>query len=193
MPEFPAHAALVLIDVQQGFLDPVWGNRNNPEAEANIARLLCAWRATGRPVFHVHHESRAADGCFRPGAPGFCPRPEAMPLPGEPIYRKQVNSGFIGTRLEEGLRAAGVRTLVIVGLTTNHCVSTTARMAGNLGFETYVVSDATATFDRPYLDGRLRPAQEVHDAALSDLSQEFATIVTTDAVLTAATTVIYAA
>lgn len=186
MFELPANAALVLIDVQQGFLDPSWGNRNNPQAEENIARLLSAWRTTKRPVFHVHHESRSPHGCFRPDTPGFCPKPEAMPLPGEPIYRKHVNSAFIGTSLKEGLCAAGVETLVIVGLTTNHCVSTTARMAGNMGFETFVVSDATATFDRPYLDGRPRPAQEVHDAALSDLHEEFATVVTTEAVLAAA-------
>ena len=56
-----------------------------------------------------------------------------------------------------------------------------------------MVSDATTTFDSPYLDRRPRPAQEVHDAALSDLSQEFATIVTTDAVLAVATTVMHAA
>lgn len=97
-----------------------------------------------------------------------------------------VNSGFIGTDLEARLRAAGIATVVIVGLTTNHCVSTTTRMAGNLGFAAHVVSDATATFARPALDGRLRPAEEVHLAALSDLKGEFAEVVVTDEVLAAA-------
>ena len=186
MLELPANTALVLIDVQQGFLDPSWGERNNPQAEANIARLLSAWRENARPVFHVHHDSRSPQGCFRPGTPGNRPRPEVAPLPGEAVYHKHVNSAFIGTTLEGDLRAAGIETLVIVGLTTNHCVSTTARMAGNLGFATFVVSDATATFARKVLDGRLRSAQEVHDAALSDLNEEFAEIVTTEAALAAA-------
>jgi nicotinamidase-related amidase len=102
---------------------------------------------------------------------------------GEPVYRKHVNSAFIGTSLERDLRQDGIDTLVIVGLTTNHCVSTSARMAGNLGFKTYVVSDATAAFARPALDGSLRPAQAVHWAALSDLHQEFATVADTQEVL----------
>jgi nicotinamidase-related amidase len=90
-----------------------------------------------------------------------------------------VNSAFIGTSLEADLRAAGIDMVLVVGLTTNHCVSTTVRMAGNLGFKTYVVSDATATFDRPGVDGRNRPAGEVHAAALSDLQEEFAILVQT--------------
>ena len=104
-------------------------------------------------------------------------------MPGELIHLKEVNSAFIGTKLEEDLRGEGVNTLVIVGLTTNHCVSTTTRMAGNLGFITYVIEDATATFDRLGLDGEMRPAADVHAAALSDLSDEFATILKTEEVL----------
>ncbi len=107
------------------------------------------------------------------------------PQPGEPVYRKSVNSSFIGTSLEADLRSSGIDTLVLVGLTTNHCVSTTARMAGNLGFRTYVVADATATFDRTGIDGSHRPASEVHAAALSDLHGEFATVVDSGAVLAA--------
>ncbi len=109
--------------------------------------------------------------------------PETAAIEGERVYRKIVSSAFIGTKLEADLRAAGIEALVIVGLTTNHCVSTTARMAGNLGFRTFVVEDATATFDRIGLDGRVRPAAEVHAAALSDLDEEFATIVTTATIL----------
>jgi len=96
-----------------------------------------------------------------------------------------VNSAFIGTSLERDLRRDGIDTLVIVGLTTNHCVSTTARMAGNLGFTTFVVSDATAAFDRAALDGSMRPAEAVHSGALSDLHGEFATVVETTEILKA--------
>ena len=174
---------LIVVDVQQGFLDPSWGPRSNPEAEAHIARLIAGWRRTGRPIRHIHHSSRSPTGSFYRGTPGHQPKPEAQPEPGEPIHVKEVNSSFIGTTLEQELRAHGVDTLVIVGLTTNHCVSTTTRMAGNLGFTTYVVEDATATFDRLGLDGEVRPAADVHAAALSDLSEEFASIVQTDRVL----------
>lgn len=179
----PSNATLIVIDVQQGFFNASWGPRNNPGAEANIARLLAAWREHGRPVRHVHHASRSASGHFHPGTRGHQVKAEAAPVEGEAIHMKTVNSGFIGTTLEHELRTEGVGTVVIVGLTTNHCVSTTARMAGNLGFATYVVDDATATFDRAGLDGRMRVAADVHAAALSDLSGEFATIVRTDDVL----------
>src|SRR5580704_9095609 len=145
--QLPANAALIVIDVQQGFNDPGWGSRNNPDAESNIGRLLAAWRESGRPPFHVHHDSLSPQGSFYPAKPGNAPKIEAAPLEGEPVYRKHVNSAFIGTALEADLRAAGIDTLVIVGLTTPHCVSTTTRMAGNLGFTTYIVSDATAAFE----------------------------------------------
>ncbi len=179
------NAVLLIVDVQRGFDDPSWGPRNNPEAEANVARLLSAWRRDGRPIRHVHHASSTSEGLLRRGTLGHEPKPEAAPAPGEPVHVKQVNSGFIGTTLEHDLRANGTQALVIVGLTTNHCVSTTTRMAGNLGFQTFVVEDATAAFDRAGLDGITRPAAEVHMAALSDLSGEFATVLRTDEVLRA--------
>ncbi|WP_457309739.1 cysteine hydrolase family protein [Sphingomonas sp. UYAg733] len=168
-----------MIDVQKGFDIETWGPRNNPGAEANIARLLAGWRRTGRPVRHVHHASLASDGAFRPDGPGHAPKPEAIPAPDEPIYLKHVNSAFIGTALERDLKDGGIGTLVIVGLTTNHCVSTSVRMAGNLGFETIVASDATAAFNSRLASGRMRTADEVHSNALGDLDGEFATVVQT--------------
>jgi nicotinamidase-related amidase len=179
----PTNTALVIIDVQQGFLDPTWGSRNNPSAETNVAGLIAAWRRTGRPIHHIQHMSSTPAGTFVKGTPGFQFKPEAAPAPGEPIHVKHVNSAFIGTSLEEDLRLASTETLVIVGLTTPHCVSTTARMAGNLGFVTYVVEDATAAFERPALDGSMRSARDVHLTALSDISEEFATVVSTEQVL----------
>jgi len=178
-------AALLVVDMQRGFDHPGWGIRNNPQMEANVSRLLGAWRAAGAPVIHVRHDSPHPDGRMRPGTIGNAPKPEAAAQASEWTYRKTVNSAFIGTTLEPDLRKRGIRTLVIVGLTTNHCISTTARMAGNLGFETYVVSDATATFERRGIDGVLRGADEVHAAALSDLQDEFAGIADTANVLDA--------
>lgn len=177
MKQLPPNTALLVIDMQLGFDDPAWGPRNNPDAEAKVAALLTAWRAANAPVIHVHHDSPSPRGRLRPGAPGNAVKPEARPLARERVFRKTVNSAFIGTSLEAQLRAMEVSALVIVGLTTNHCISTTARMAGNLGFETYVAADATAAFDRAGLNLEIRPAEDVHAAALSDLQDEFAQIV----------------
>ena len=183
MTQLPKSTALIVVDVQEALADPGSGERNNPQAEANIARLLAAWRESERPIRHVVHDSVEPDSQLRPGRPGNAIQAPAAPAPAEPVYRKNVNSAFIGTTLEKDLRQKGIDTLVVVGLTTNHCVSTTVRMAGNLGFTTFVVSDATAAFARPALDGSLRPADAVHAGALSDLHGEFATVVDTAEVL----------
>jgi nicotinamidase-related amidase len=167
----------MLIDVQQGLDDPYWGNRNNPGAEEKIAQLLQAWRKTDRPIIHVQHCSVLPGSPLSPALPGVAFKAQAEPADGEPIFQKSVNSAFIGTDLEAYLREHGLNILVIVGLTTNHCVSTTTRMAGNLGFETYLVADATAAFGRTGHDGRSYSAEEVHRVSLASLHGEFATVV----------------
>ena len=174
-----ARAALLVIDVQQGFDDPSWGRRNNPALEARVAELLAAWRAGRRPVLHARHMSTLPASPLRPGQRGNDFKADAEPLPDEPVIEKRVNSCFIGTALDEHLRRSGIGGLVLAGLTTNHCVSTTARMAGNLGYAVRVVSDATATFDRTGPDGVLYPAELVHAMALSDLHGEFASVIDT--------------
>jgi nicotinamidase-related amidase len=183
--QLPANAALILIDVQQGFLDPRWGQRNQPEAEDRIAALLAAWRAARLPIIHVRHASRSATGAFRAGTPGFAFKPQALPLDGETVITKEVNSGFIGTDLERRLREGGIDTVVLCGLTTDHCVSTTARMAGNLGFTTVVVDDACATHERTGPDGRHFTAEQMHATALASLHGEFARIAGSAEVLAA--------
>ncbi len=176
--------ALLIIDVQNAIDDPSWGNdRNNRDAEANIARLLEQWRACGWPLFHVRHVSRDSRSTYRPGQPGCDFKPEVAPLPGERVIEKSANSAFIGTSLERDLRDAGVSEVVITGVITNNSVEATARMSGNLGFPTIVVSDATATFGRPDYDGIWRTAQEVHAMSLANLEGEYARILSTEGVL----------
>lgn len=176
--------ALLLIDIQKGFDDHYfWGERNNPEFEVNVVKLLADFRATGKPVIHIQHNSTSPNSPLRPGQAGNDFKPEAMPQSGEPIIGKTVNSAFIETQLEQYLHQQGIDELVIAGLTTDHCVSTTARMAGNLGFKVILLEDATATFARRSLTGGWVIADEVHRINLASLNGEFCTVLKTAAVL----------
>ena len=179
----PHLAALLVIDVQYAIDHPSWGQRNNPQAEANIATLLAAWRAGGRPIYHIRHDSTEAQSHYRPGQPGHEFKPEALPLAGETVIGKRTHSAFIGTDLEARLRAAGVQTLIVTGVITNNSVEATVRMAGNLGFETFLVEDACFTFGRQDWAGTPRSAAEVHAMSLANLEGEYATVVDTAAVL----------
>lgn len=179
------NAALILIDIQQGLDAPHLGERNNPQAERNIAALLAAWRERHMPIIHVKHNSTSPTSTLRPELPGNAFKPEAAPQGDEPIITKQVNNAFVGTDLETRLRDADINTLVIIGLTTDHCVSTTARMGGDLGFVVYVVEDATATHSRTGYDGAHYDADTIHRTALVSLKDEFATITSAEAVIEA--------
>ena len=179
MNDISDRTALVLIDIQKGFDEPYWGARNNPGAEDNVALLLAAWRARGRPVFHVKHNSKLPKSPLHPANAGNAFKDFAAPGASEPSFGKDVNSAFIGTELEERLRDRGVESVVFVGLTTPHCVSTSARMASNLGFGTIVVSDATAAHAGRGPDGKPVDAGTMHYHALAALNEEFAKIVTT--------------
>lgn len=183
MIDLPTNAALIIVDVQKGFDDPRWGRRNNAQAESNIQRLLESWRKSHMPIFYIQHCSKLADSPLRPGTPGNEIKDIVAPLSEEPVVRKNVNSAFIGTDLESQLRRKSIGTLVIVGITTDHCVSTTARMAGNMGFDVYVVSDATATFNRTGPDGKTYNAEVIHEVNLASLHNEFATVVNTENIL----------
>jgi nicotinamidase-related amidase len=174
---------LVIIDLQKAFDDPRYGQRNNPEAEANTGRLLAGWRRTGRPVIHVQHLSREPDSPYRPGQPGCDFKDEARPQAGELVVQKSTNSAFVDTGLGPYLEDQGIHTLVMTGGATNNCVEATARMAGNLGYETYVVADATATADRTDLAGRVWRAEEIQALTLANLQGEYATVSSTEEIL----------
>lgn len=168
--------ALILVDVQQGFDDPKWGKRNNSKAEEKMERLLAYGREVGWEIVHVQHLSKEVDSPLHPMKPGVAFKKFAEPRGDEKVIQKRVNSAFIDTGLEIFLRRKSIGKNIIIGLTTPHCISTTARMSGNLGFDTVVVEDATAAF--PLMDHkeRLFSAEEVHDNALASLHSEFASI-----------------
>jgi len=173
--------ALILIDVQHAIDDPAWGRRNQPDAEANIARLLAAWRARGAPVVHVHHVSRDPRSTFQ--GRGVEPKSCAPPRDGEPVILKHTPNAFAGTMLETILRDRGIGALVVTGFITNNSVETTVRVAATLGFHVRVVADACATFDRVGLDGRHWRAEDIHALSLSNLSGEYAEVITTEEAL----------
>lgn len=176
---------LLLIDIQSGLdqLEYYGGHRNNHDAEEKMATILSHWRQKNWPVIHVKHNSTSANSPLRTGHPGNEIKDIIYPAPYEHVIEKNVNNAFIETSLLEDLKSLNVEDIVIIGLTTDHCVSTTARMAGNLGFKVKVISDATATFDKIGLSGEKYPADQVHNIALVSLNGEFCQVVNTQNLL----------
>jgi nicotinamidase-related amidase len=176
-------SALIVIDMQKGMQSPRLPPRNNPQAEDNIARLLDAWRAAGLPVVCVRHISREAASVFAPGQAGAEFQERFAPLGHEHVVEKNVPDAFTGSNLERWLHVRGIRRLVLAGVSTNNSVEVTGRTAGNLGFATTVVADATFTFDMADYGGTLRRAEEVHLMALANLRSDYAAIASTADVL----------
>ncbi|KAB7744704.1 isochorismatase family protein [Nostocoides sp. F2B08] len=182
----PADTALVVVDVQSGFDDPTWGRRNNPACDDNIARLIKAFSRSGRPVVYVRHDSRDPSSPLHPASEGNALKPYLGEHRPDVVISKSVNSSFHGSPdLHEWLTRAGVTGVVIAGITTNHCCETTARVGGNLGYTVHFALDATHTFDRESPDGTLLTADELSRATATNLHGEFATVVTTEEVLSA--------
>lgn len=172
-----------MIDLQQAIDHHDWGIRNNLDAENQVARLLAHWRSRNWPVIHIRHDSTEPRSHYRPSQSGNDFKPEALPLAGEPVVAKRTNSAFIGTDLESRLRNAGHTALVVAGVSTNNSVEATVRMAGNLGFDTWLVEDACFTFGRTDWQGRARTADEVHAMSLANLDGEYCTVAAADTVL----------
>src|SRR5690606_14127254 len=143
---------------------PSWGRRNNPDLDANGQRLLAAWRRAGLPLLHIRHDSVEPGSTLAPSHPGHAFRPGFEPREGEPVVAKSVNCAFIGTDLDLRLRRLGVGTMVLFGFTADMCVSTTARVAANLGYRAIVIGDACACFDLPDGAGGTVAAEDLHRA-----------------------------
>lgn len=176
-------SALIVIDVQRGFDDPMWGPRNSPHCERHIGRLIDGWREAGQPIVLVRHDSTSPTSPLRPGQPGNGFKPVAD-IEADLLVVKSVNSAFYGAPdLHAWLRSQGIDSVTICGITTNHCCETTARMAGNLGFDTVFVTEATHTFDRMSPDGTRVTADDLARATEANLHGEFATVCGVDAAL----------
>lgn len=186
--QFGPETALLLIDVQKGVnVLEHWGGptgrRNNPGAEAEMARLLAAWRGAGLPVIYTQHDSREAASPLKLSLPTGAMIEGFEPSASEIIVRKDVNSAFIGTDIELRMRQHGITRLVVVGFFTNFCVETSTRMAGNMGYDTYLVPDACATTNRVGPDGTDHDPETVHALSVASLHGEFCTALTTDQAL----------
>lgn len=179
-------AALLLIDLQQAIDEPSWardGPRNHPEAEGAALRLLAGWRAAGRPVYHVRHDSPEPHSTYRPGQPGNRFKPGFEPREGEDLIVKHTGSAFTATPLEERLRARNQLDLVVAGVITNNSVEATVRHAGTLGFRVTLAEDACFTFARRDWNGVLRSAEEVHAMSLANLDGEYCRVSTVAEIL----------
>lgn len=178
-------AALIPIDMQKGFDLPAWPRRWNAQVDAHGRALLDAWRGAGRPIFHVRHDSVEDGSTLRPEHPGNALRDGFEPVGDEPLITKSVNAAFIGTDLDLQLRRAGISTVVLFGISTDMCVSTSTRVGANLGYKVILVEDACDCFDLPDGRGGTIPARTVHDIHVATLRYEFATIATTADILAA--------
>ena len=173
------NAALLLVDIQKAFLEKDYPGiiRNNEDAEFISGKILKKWRTLDLPVIHVRHSSTNPESKLHKSKPGFEFNDYVIPLKTEMVLTKKVNSAFIGTNLEDILFKGNINTLVIVGMTTNHCISTTVRMSGNLGFNTYLISDSTACYNTKGLNGEIIDCNTIYNSALASLQEEFATVI----------------
>jgi nicotinamidase-related amidase len=169
--------ALLIVDMQVGMSWPSSGIRNNPGAERAMVELLSTWRTRNAPLAHIRHISRTPGSPFWPGQPGAEFQPGLAPLGPEHVVEKNVPDAFVNTGLERWLHVRGITWVVIVGVSTSNSVEATARTAANLGFTTYVLSDATFAFTKTDFDGRTRTAEEVHAMSLANLQGEYATVI----------------
>ena len=171
--------ALVVVDVQRGFDDPALGRRDNPDAEANVARLIAAWRERGDPIVVVQHDWQG--GPLERGTPGFELKDVVS---GEADLRlvKTVHSSFhADVDLDAWLRERQIGAIAVCGIQTNVCCETTARIGSDLGYDVWFVLDATHTFDDVAPDGAVVPAAEIARMTGINLQDEFAEVVTTAA------------
>lgn len=179
LPTEPAplrESVLVLIDCQNTYRAGTMQLSGVEPALAEAARLLARARTAGIPVFHIQHDDGPGSLYDISGPTGRI-SDEVAPLAGETVVTKQYPNAFVGTDLEQHLRAAGAANVILAGFMTHMCVNSTARAAFNLGFQPIVVASATATRDLPGEGDSVVPAALVQMASLAALRDLFAIVV----------------
>jgi len=174
-PSTLSDAALVLIDLQNEYLE---GPISLPAAEGAIesaACLLAAARSAGTPVLHIAHRG-AAGGLFDRGAERGQIVDALAPWAAETVIEKGLPNAFAGTDLHEVLQAAGRKELIVAGFMTHMCVSATVRAALDHGYRTTVVAEACATRPLPSPLGAALDHATIHEVALAELADRFAII-----------------
>lgn len=181
----PGVSALMVIDMQNFFLDP-----HSPTYTCGahailpaIKRLLATFRNAGRPVIytrHVHHPDRIDAGIMEWWWEGMCiegspeseVHPEIAPLPNEKQILKHRYSAFYNTDLETVLRVLHIEDLVISGIMTNLCCESTARDAYYRDYRVFFPADGTGTIN-----------EDMHLASLLNLSFGFACVTKVDSII----------
>lgn len=137
--------ALIVIDVQQGLLNPDFPVHDATGLLARLAGLIGRARAAGVPVIYVQH-NEDEEGGLQPGGNAWRIHPAVAPLEGEPVVQKRTPDSFHETTLQSELAARSIRKLVLCGCQTDFCVDTTCRRAFSLGYDVTLVKDGHSTY-----------------------------------------------
>ena len=159
-------SALLVIDIQESFRQrPSWRVVSTPDIAERGARLVEAARARGDLVVWVLHTEPGSGTAFDPESGHIRLIEPLAAKPGEPVLTKTSRNAFTTTNLQQILTERGIRELTICGIQTEQCCETTARLAGDLGYDVTFVTEATATFPIPHRD---TPAGRSLEEVLAD-------------------------
>lgn len=182
-----AHTALIVIDFQmEYFAGPVPGKLlvpDGPAAMAQAQRLIAFADSHRMPVFHIQHLGRAGSALFSPDGPHADIHPDIKPAAHHALVQKGSASSFVNTELHRQLQVRGVKTLIVCGLMTHNCISSTVRDARPLGYQTIVAGDACATRAIVAWDGGVLAHADLHRATLTGLSDGFAEVMETGRII----------
>ncbi|GAA1531543.1 isochorismatase family protein [Actinomadura kijaniata] len=158
--------ALLVIDIQESFRQmPRWQAVSNPAIVERAGRLVGAARERGDLVVWILHTEPGTGNPFDPVTGHVRLMDGLDPEEGEPVLTKTSRNSFTTTGLQRILTERGIRELVVCGIQTEQCCETTARVAGDLGYDVTFVTDATATFPIPHRDA---PAGRDYAEVLAD-------------------------
>lgn len=171
-------AALIMIDLQNTYRTGIMKLEGVEEAVAEARRLLDLARDAGIPIFHIRHDGGAGSP-YDVNAEIGAISDEVAPREGEPVITKNFPNSFVQTDLDDQLKAAGVKNLILAGFMTHMCVNSTAHGGFNLGYSPTVVASATATRALQAANGKVLSAQAVHDGAIASTRDLYAAIADT--------------